>query len=249
MKCVNATWEERNLGVKTIEVSIEKKDILFALEEIGSRIEDYRNECEAKYVVIKVDTKYPHISQWFQKNGYLLIESQIGLKLERDEALEKYEFYKGMFPGIGYKKVGNGKLENVIGEINKGMFTTDRIALDPLFGVKIANKRYALWTQDEVHRGAEVFYSYYNEQPIGFFLAKEAGGGNIKGLLGGLFVRAEARNYGGVYLFSTLKCFLDGTGKIDRTMVSSNNVPILQLHLMFGRKITSITNVLVKHFD
>lgn len=249
MKCINAVWEERNLGVKTVEISIEKKDTILAEEEIYQKIEEFIEEYQAKYVVVKVDTKYPAISQFLQMKGYLLIESQIGLKLEREDALEKYEKYKEMFPGISYKSVSKDELNNVVAEINKGIFTTDRIALDPFFGIGAANKRYALWTQDEVRRGAEIFYSYYNDQPIGFFLAKNAGNGNIKGLLGGLFVNENTRNYGGVYLFSTIKCFLDGAGKVDRTMVSSNNISILQLHLMFGRTITGMTNVFVRHFE
>ncbi|ORU00534.1 hypothetical protein D081_1057 [Anaerovibrio sp. JC8] len=249
MKCVNATWEERNLGVKTIEVSLEKKDASLSDEDICGQIEDFRNNCQAKYVVVKTDTKYPRISQLLQKNKYLLIESQIGLKLTREDAKEKYELYKDVFPGISYSRVDNSQLEYVMSEINKGIFTTDRIALDPFFGVNTANKRYALWVQDEVRRGADIFFSCYNNYPIGFFLGKDLGNGNIKGLLGGIFVGENTRNYGGLYLFSSIKCFLDGTGKVDRTMVSSNNVPILQLHLMFGRKVTNISNVFIRHFE
>ena len=249
MKCINATWEERNLGVKTIEISLEKKDASLADREICKQIEDFRDTYQAKYVVVKVDTKYPQISQLLQEDKYLLIESQIELKLNREDAQEKYELYREMFSGIDYRRVESDQLCNVINEINKGIFTTDRIALDPYFGVNVANKRYALWVQDEVQRGADIFYSCYNGQPIGFFLGKDLGNGNIKGILGGLFVGDNTRNYGGIYLFSTIKCFLDGTGNVDRTMVSSNNVPILQLHLMFGRKVTNISNVFIRHFE
>ena len=211
MKCINATWEERNLGVKTIEISVEKKDAILSDKDICKNIEDFRKNYQAKYVVVKVDTKYPRISQLLQNNGYILIESQIGLKLNREDAKDKYEQYKDMFPGIGYGRVDNGQLDYVISEINKGIFSTDRIALDPYFGINVANNRYALWVQDEVQRGADIFFSYYNNQPIGFFLGKDLGNGNINGLLGGVFVGENTRYYGGMYLFSALKCFVEGT--------------------------------------
>lgn len=249
MKCVNAVWEERNLGVKTIEISIEKKDAVLADKEICRQIEGFVEEYHAKYVVIKVDTKYPSICQCLQKNNYLLIESQIGLNLYREDAIRKFEEFKDAFPGVDYKRVDEKKLDFLTEEINKGVFTTDRIALDPCFGVKVANRRYALWVQDEFKRGAELSFSCYNDQPIGFFLGKDSGNGIVKGLLGGLFVNDDSRLYGGFYVYSALKSFLDGTGKVDKTMVSSNNIPILQLHLMFGRKITSISNVFVKHIE
>lgn len=249
MKCINATWEERNLGVKTIEISVEKKDALLSDNDICKQIEDFRNNYQAKYVVVKVDTKYPQVSQLLQNNGYILIESQIELKLKREDAQEKYEQYKDVFPGIGYIRVDKGQLDYVISEINKGIFSTDRIALDPYFGINVANKRYALWVQDEVQRGADIFFSCYNNQPIGFFLGKDLGNGNIDGLLGGVFVGENTRNYGGLYLFSSIKCFVEGTGKIDRTKVSSNNIRVLQLHLMFGRTVTNISNVFIRHFE
>ena len=248
MKCILAEWEQRNLGCRTIELTIEKSDTLLSMEEILQNLESQRREYQAQYSVIKVDTKYQHISQELQKNGHILIESQIGLKLDRESASEAYEKYKDLFPDVTYNAVDHAGVEFILSEIEKGIFSTDRIALDPHFGIKIANQRYALWIQDELKRGAKIFLSYYKNQPIGFFLSRDCGKGYIKGLLGGLFTRKYTHNYGSLYIFSTLKSFLDGNGKIDRTTVSSNNVPILQLHLMFGRRITNISNVFVMHY-
>ena len=83
MKCVNAEWELRNLGVGTIEISVEKKDSELPPEEILNEIEKFRQEYDAKYVVVKSDTKYPSIGLELQKSGFLLIENQFGVKTTR----------------------------------------------------------------------------------------------------------------------------------------------------------------------
>ena len=55
MKIVNAEWEIRNLGVKTIEISIEKNDTLLSEKDLIATIEKHIRQYEASYVVVKSD--------------------------------------------------------------------------------------------------------------------------------------------------------------------------------------------------
>ena len=246
MKCVNATWELRNLGVNTIELEVEKND---AAEKILKEIENYRRQYDAKYVVVKSNTRYPEISLPLQYAGFLLIENQIGLKLTREDALKALGEYNEFFDEISYKLADEAEMKMIFSEIARGIFTTDRIALDPKFGVEIANQRYSFWIKDALSRGAYVFLSLYENTPIGFFMAKTTEPKKSDGLLGGLFNRPEAYHKGIFHLIAGHKCFCDGGGNIDRTFVSSNNLNVLRIHLLLGRKVTGIRNVFVKHYD
>ncbi len=138
-------------------------------------------------------------------------------------------------------------LDHIISEIQKGIFTTDRIALDPYFGVTAANKRYALWLEDEYKKGGKLFISYHRKRPMGFFLDRELSKKKLSGLLGGLFLDKENRNCGAMHIFAGKKSFLDRGFLAEKTSVSANNVSILKLQLAFGGEISSISNVHIKH--
>lgn len=250
MKCINAEWELRNLGVRTLEISIEKKDSELPPEEILDAIEKFRQEYDAKYVVVKSDTKYPSVSLILQQGGFLLIENQIGLKIVRKDSMKSFEEYKKFFDDeVSYRSADDDDTEMIFSEMAKGMFTTDRIALDPKFGIEVANRRYIFWMKDELRRGALLHIALYEGQPFGFFLDKPKGKNTLSGLLGGIFNQYKAQNLGAAYIFAGRKFVSENNYKANITCVSSNNLNILQLHLMFGYKITEITNVLVKHFD
>lgn len=57
MKIINASWEERNLGVTCCEVTIEKDDSLLYIQDELSRLSS------VQYLVIKVDT--PNVEAHF----------------------------------------------------------------------------------------------------------------------------------------------------------------------------------------
>lgn len=250
MKCVNAEWELRNLGVKTIEISIEKSDSNFPTSKLLQTVENFRQEYDAKYVVVKSDAKYPAISIDFQRAGFWLMENQIGLKAVRRDLLKAFEDYKKIFyDEVSYRAASDDDIKMVCAEIEKGMFTTDRIALDPHFGIEIANHRYVLWLKDELKRGALLHLTLHEGNTIGFFLDKITGEKKLAGLLGGIFKNAESQNLGAAYMYAGRIFFADTDWKETKTAVSSNNLNILNLLLMFGHKITDIKNVLVKHFD
>ncbi len=249
MKCVYAEWEQRNLGCRTIELTIEKKDALLSMEEILQTIEHCSHEYQAQYVVVKANTGYPLIGQYLQTHGFFLMEAQIGLKSERRNVADAYEKYKDFFPDVTYRFADENDLDYVVSEIQKGIFETDRIALDPYFGKTVANRRYALWTEDTYRKGGNLFISFYHGKPMGFFLDlyEDKQKKKIKGLLGGLFLNENHRHCGSMHIFVGRKSFLDRELLTEKTFVSTNNLSILQLQLVFGSKIVSINNVYIKH--
>ena len=248
MECINAEWEVRNLGVRTIEISVEKKDLELTEEKFLQMIEDYRRQYDAKYVVVKSDTRYPELSFYLQKAGYWLIENQIDLTFNREDAIKSWEKYENLFPEVSYRPATDDDMQIIFEELKRGMFKTDRIALDPYFGLEIANRRYAFWIKDAVERGANVCTCLNKNEPVGFFVFTLKGKKSVA-LLGGVFDKTELSHLGSMQVYGGLKCMCECDCSSEKTAVSSNNLNMLQLHLMFGRKIKRIKNVFVKHFD
>ena len=54
MKIVNATWELRNLGKRTIELTLEKSDFLREPKEIYTKIETAEKEYQSEYSHTKI---------------------------------------------------------------------------------------------------------------------------------------------------------------------------------------------------
>ena len=249
MKIVEATWEMRNLGKKTIEITIEKDDVSpFIKNQLLKNIEDQIQKYEAEYVVIKSSTRYSQLIFHLQEAGFTLVENQISLKLIREDAIAAYEEYKELFKGVDYKIADKNDIDLIADEIKKGIFVTDRIAIDPYFGVEIANKRYANWFQDVIDNGAVATLSYYQGRIFGFGVSKLIKSDRIQGIIGGIFLGSENKNLGSFSAFSGLKHFVERGWKREDTCVSSNNTDVLQLHLMFNKKITDIKNVFIKHY-
>lgn len=218
--------------------------------KIIEMVEDFRRKYDAKYVVVKSSTRYPiEISLSLQDAGFWLIENQISLKLTRENAIKALEEHKEFLGDISYKLADESDMQMIYSEIEKGIFKTDRIALDPKFSIEIANRRYAFWIKDALKNGARVYLSLYENKPIGFFMGKSTGAKTGEGLLGGIFNSPEAYHQGAMHLLAGHKSFLDGGANVNKTFVSSNNLDVLRLHLMLGRTITGIRNVFVKHYD
>ena len=72
MKIVDAVWEQRNLGVKTCEVTIEQED---TLEEVNYACDDLSNRYE--YLVFKIPSNRSDLVLPMQSKNFQLIESAV----------------------------------------------------------------------------------------------------------------------------------------------------------------------------
>lgn len=247
MKCVNAVWELRNLGVKTIKIEVEKND---APEKVLDMIEDFRQQYDAKYVVVNCNTRYTGFSIILQKAGFLLIDNQVLLKLTRENALKALEEYKEVLDDVSYKLADENDLQMIFSEFEKGIFkVSDYIVLDPYFSTETKNRRFIYFVQDMIKNNADMFLTFYQNKPIGFFMGKLMKNKKSDGLLGGIFNRPETYHQGSFYLLAGTKCFVEWGGISDNCTVSLNNPDILRLHLAFGRVVIGAKNVFVKHYD
>ena len=242
MKIINASWEERNLGVTCCEVTIEKDDSLSYVEDGLSRLSS------VQYLVIKVDAPNVEAHLLLEKLGYTFIEANINMFLDvRNYRLSALE--QRFNSQIHYRKLSIKKeLEGFEAELDKGLFNTDRIYLDPNFTKEQAAHRYKCWIKDEMERGAELFEISYKENAIGFFTQKQLDEKTYYPFLAGLYPgNQEKVGLGFSVLAKPIEDVMKRGGRYISTYVSSNNLPMVKLHAQLGFLPNKICNVFVKH--
>lgn len=239
MNIINAVWEKRNLGVTTQEVIIEKTD---DINEICAALDDL----SAEYRVVKVCAGNISVMWELEKKGYNYIETTINVTNDLKN-LELDGFLKRIDDGISYEVMTCGDIEEMNREIEKGLFNTDRIALDPFFSDEQAAHRYICWIQDEMSRGAELYKYVYKGDNVGFFTFKHIGNDVYYPFLAGIYKKYQKSPLGMVYLYKPLVEAKKRNGKGVSTYISTNNANALRMHVQFGFTFKEMINVYVKH--
>lgn len=249
MKLIDAVWEKRNLNVITLEIEFEIDEFIqesSALDIIDNKI----RELQAKYVVVKIPSGRNDILQIMQKQGFEFIESQIVLNYKMKDIIQSSLIkFEKLSKGLFCEKVTFiDKIEEIVNEVKKGIFDTDRISKDNKFGSAIANDRYSNWILDEFNRGSNIYITKKFNENIGFFIEKR--NENISyGVLGGLYKNYKNSGLGYYWFISILIHLINEDVKVLKCPVSSNNLDIIKLHQYLGAKISNIDYVMVKHID
>ena len=247
VKVVDAVWELRNLGKRTIEVTLEKQDFFLEPREVYEDIVTAEQEFEAQYTVVKIKTGHPEIGLELQQNGFWHVETQIIIRALHDDMKQAVEKFEPFYINIEQQEVTSYEdIAFIQKEIEKGIFSTDRIALDPVFGIDVANCRYANWVRDEFERGRHVVYTLVDGKRVAFTVYREEGLLHW-GLLTGIFLDYASSNYGGALLYGGSADMVKKGISIVEGAVSSNNPVIFSLHEMFGYRLKSMLDVYTRH--
>lgn len=239
MKLVEAIWEKRNLGVDCLELHCEAHDaagtVLAALP------------LSASYQVVRVPAKRVDLLLAVQERGFRLIE--MGIDLERRLAdFEMPAIYKRFEKNMAFRRATGADIERILEIVGAGrMFTTDRVALDPVFSAKQAGHRYVCWIRDLLQQGGALHLAAHNGRDVAFGVAIARQTGVWEASLGGVFPEPETSGLGfaSVYLNTAVPQQQGGTRVVTR--VSSNNLPIFRLHLLFGYEPTNMEYILIRH--
>lgn len=243
MKAVNCFWEERNIGKKTIEISIEREDC-FEREVIEHQILGY------EYAVVKVPMNMPSFNFGLSILGFSCIESQmkVGISLKDFDFAKVAHFY----PVVSYKIVDNQEdFASVLSCIEPGMFSTDRISLDLNYGVKVGCQRYINWlTAEYENKKSKLVKVLKNGEHVGFMLIRMEGD-TIELLLNGLYKPYQGKGLGLITPASPMMFVKKNSLQIAKeiTNISSNNIPVVKLYNRLQFQLLSQTYVFVKHIN
>ena len=226
MKIVDATWEERNLGVPCREVTVETGDRFeAAVAEIAALPDGYQ--------VVKVPVAQYDVMSALEGLGFSFIEASI--RVGHDLVLnDPVGLFGRMLQATECVVLDAEGVAAVAEEILRGIFTTDRVYLDPHFTSECAAQRYVNWMYDEIERGASIHEFYMSGRAAGFFVFRQDAEGTGYSVLSGLYETGRSPGLGGLLLYSVLA---EGARRRLRRLsshISTNNLAVVKTHVEQG---------------
>lgn len=240
MRVIDAVWERRNLGVETKEIEFEEQDHIEAVEEC-------LQNTHAEYLVAKTPSNRPDITHLLYLSQYEFVEEMMLLTNRDLEASVCSGVMRRLYDAVEVRKANKGDIDEIFEEIRKGMFSTDRVSLDPCFSKELANERYVNWTVDELNRGTKLYVYSYKGKNIGFSGLREIKDGSYTSFLGGIFEEFRFGGLGSTAAFKGGQIVRSLGGKSLSSMVSSNNMNQIRNLIHNGYNLSKINYVFIKH--
>lgn len=243
MRMINAHWERRNLGVGVAELELETTDGLDEIDAAESTAAD------VGYLVLKTPVSRSDLLFGLPARGWQFVEAQESLLLRRDDfrvpaALARFDAASSWRLAETAEEA-----ERILAPYRFGSFDTDRVALDPVFGPKIAGTRYYNWATDVFRGGGEIFECLYRDRSIGSFVFQpEANRPRVnRAILGAMLPEYQERGFGTLFFKKNMDAAFDRSYDEIRTQISSNNPTVFRLWLAFGAELLETRYVYVKH--
>lgn len=239
MIVVDAYWEIRNLDKKTVEIEVEKDDSLVDLVNFFSN-----NSYE--YCVVKLPSSRKDLIFPIQSLGFKFVEILSYAKVTTKclPSLSKIE--NRFLNDLIYSPMTDSEIDELFIRLSENLFETDRIAIDPLLGIKKSNHRYKGLIKDEINKGAILYSVKFKLNNIGFFIIREKGNISYSNLAG---IYKDFQNKGfGVFLnfFEILESSKRGLKELN-TAFSSNNLGAQGIHQRLGFEIIKSVSIFIKH--
>ncbi|MDR1001996.1 MAG: hypothetical protein LBL82_01820 [Oscillospiraceae bacterium] len=240
MKVIDAVWEKRNLGVTCAEIKIEDSD---TAEEIRVRLPSE----EKQYTVVKIPSRRSDTLFLMSEMGYTFVETSIRLS-HRLKGAELSGIQKRMSDSVDYSLMDESDIEELYSEIRAGLFSTDRVFLDPAFAKGLAANRYIGWISDEINRKTSDIYKLaYKGNSVGFFTFKEIEPNIYYPFLAGLYANYRSSGLGIAMVHKPVCEAKKREGKMIQTYMSTNNKGVITTHLEAGYFLEELEYIYVKH--
>lgn len=238
MIVTEAYWEKRNLGIDVTEIEVEPGDKTEVLDE-------YLSRDSSKYIVVKVSTRNSDFLFHMSKIGFVFVEVLNKCSYEGD--IPKLSGTVGRLANlVKCSEMDMLDYQNMKSQVAQGMFHTDRIALDPFFGLEMSAKRYFGWIEDEGVAGAKLYSLSYKDKSVGFFtlLLKDTG---VFCNIGGIYPNFMGFGFGILLNYFEIVMGKSLGGNKIITAYSSNNLDAHNIHQTLGFSIKNQYYVYVRH--
>lgn len=228
MQLVNAVWEFRSLGLRTVEITLEKGDPPPSAPATAG----------FQHIVVKVPITEIAVIHALEADGFQLAESQFTVSRSTqgricDDATERFANQI-----TASSADDNPSREAIFAAIRGGLFNTDRIYLDPKLGPELSAARYQNWvsqmlaTPESTH--VHVLRLLKSGIPVGFTSLRAEDGHVAHIVLAGIFSEYHDRGLGAAMIYWSIQ-LARGLGKsIARTSISASNLRMFGLYSHFG---------------
>lgn len=239
MKIIDAYWDTENLGIPTYEITVELDDSSDTVIEGCIKI----ISAGKAYIVMKVPRGRNDLYASLTKQGFVFNECQLSMRINKREFSRIQQSLGAYFEANEFAPFDSLGIERLIQGIDQGLFETDRIALNPLFGLEVANERYKKWILSSIdNEDYLVEETFYKGTPIGFGMYR-LDKPLVYGLLGASYRNANRGGYFINGMYNTIVKFFAQGYTAYSAKISSNNLPIIKVYQTLGVAITDIDYV------
>lgn len=244
MKTTHAVWELENIGADAWEISLDAQDTPEALAAEEARL----RALGAQYIVVKTPVNCPALLFGLPRLGYTFVEMVFHVMIRR-EAYHMPDTIARFDRGLRVVEIREeSERERVYALIRRGVFVSDRVSIDPAFGVSKGGNRYANWLESMLRKGGFLYEVLSGEKPIGFFVICRKDENTVDPVLMGMYDERNDRGMGALLHKKTLDtCFTHPCKRLTSTIVS-NNAKVLHVYVNAGATITDTLYTYVKHF-
>lgn len=240
----DAFWEKRNLGVSVYEVVVHEKATLEDLTPIF--------DIREALIYVKIHCENTAAIERLSQENFVPVENQFSIQ----KRLQKFsipDIYTKTLRFLEPQVIQTIEEAQVIfDELEQDLFTTDRIAVDDHFGVKIANIRYKNWITDMINSGnfeCAVIETKSESVPVAFYINKYDGK-IAHCILGAVFNNYKSRGIGHSFIYFAIENAIKQHCKVLKTHISGNNVPVFNIYSsVFGFEVTGNYVVLKKFLE
>ena len=239
---VSIPWETRNLGVASFEVTqqfIDNPDE----ENLKYAIKDKIEQHNKIFIQARVAKDSYAATVTLEGNGFYFVEAVIEpyTNLKENFVLQSFISDKTKFTPTHYAKddwtfapmnKNDISLCLRVKQIAAESFSDDRFHIDPKCSEEIANARFSFWVDDLLADQNVSFYTMdYLGHPQAFMTRK-----SDYLVLGGLSKQCAGKGMGKFFWLSVLEDMLnEGLSQV-QTLISVNNIPVLNLYVRLGFK-------------
>lgn len=240
MKIIHAVWEKRNLGVDCYELRVEDKD---SWEDVKKAV----RETGGDYKVLRIPCGRGDIFPRVSEVGYSFIETQVSCYYHLGEERFINPIEKRLMENVRCEVMNEEDLQYCYGRIAEGLFTSERVAIDPAFSPAAAAKRYMGLISDELERGSLMYKHLYKDRIIGFAGASKRADGDACDFLGAVYPEYQGKGFGSVALRVLMNEVRKAGAEKIYTGFSMNNAVAANMHISMGCRIEMAEYVFVRH--
>lgn len=245
MKTTHAVWEFENIGTDAWEIWLDADDTPEMLAEEEKRI----IAGGAEYIVVKTPPNCQQLIFGLPKLGYTFVEMVFHVAIRRND-YHMPDMIARFDRGLSVvERTEETDRERIYALIRQGIFHSDRVSIDPAFGVVKGGNRYANWLRGMIEKGGFLYEVLSGDKPIGFFVICRKDENTVDPVLMGMYDEANDRGMGALLHKKTLDtCFTHECKRLTSTIVS-NNTKVLNVYVNAGAAITDTLYTYVKHIE
>lgn len=222
---IDASWEIRNMGIKTAEINVEHFD---SPQSVSATLEKVEEEYE--YIVVRIPVRMLGVNVLMMERGYIFTETMLKIRGDADVPERARKICQKLRQNVEIAEVD--EVDDIIAEIRKGMFKTDRVSLE--FGEGLSAKRYEGWFKDVVKKDTVTIFQFFVNKKRSGFIVVDIDGPQMNVPLGGVYKDFQGLGYGLHYIVAIKMSAERLRVKDIKTTVSTNNLEVVKIYTFMG---------------